>query len=131
MRNIIIGQEAICPDGLGRVSKVTEEICDKLSITVETYSNNRSCSWAEHNVELIDPRGVKELPYIEEKCGSVSSKRSFEKAYVISGGGFPQIVVLGDEEKAEEIMQEMIEATGKSSPDNTISWCIEKVNIIT
>ncbi len=48
---IIIGQEAICPDGLGRVAKY-----DDFSITVETYMHNRGCNWAHKNVELLDPR---------------------------------------------------------------------------
>ena len=48
----IIGQEAICPDGLGRVVKF-----DDKSITVSTYFKDRQCHWAKHEVELIDPRG--------------------------------------------------------------------------
>jgi len=49
--DIIIGQEAICPDGLGRVLDVSDN-----GITVETYFHNRGCCWAPHAVELIDPR---------------------------------------------------------------------------
>ena len=66
MKKIIIGQEAICPDGLGRVTNFTCENYSTSSmvpiefnyqtITVETYVDNRSCDWAASNVELIYPR---------------------------------------------------------------------------
>lgn len=52
---IIIGQECICPDGLGRVSAVREGICQKVHITVDTYINTRNCEWDSHNVQLINP----------------------------------------------------------------------------
>jgi hypothetical protein len=48
---IIIGQEAICPDGLGRVMEVNQ-----YSIKVSTYFNDRQCCWDRNNIELIDPR---------------------------------------------------------------------------
>jgi hypothetical protein len=51
----IIGQEAICPDGLGRVSAFEDRFPHEY-IKVDTYVNNRGCEWAPHNVELIDPR---------------------------------------------------------------------------
>lgn len=54
--NPIIGQEAICPDGLGRVSAWQRGAANSLSIQVETYFHNRSCIWDAKNVELIDPR---------------------------------------------------------------------------
>ncbi len=47
----VIGQEAICPDGLGRVvafSRVPNEW-----VRVDTYINNRGCKWAPHNVRLL------------------------------------------------------------------------------
>lgn len=52
----IIGQEAICPDGLGRV--VNYRYCkgEVSWITVSTYVNDRKCEWDMKNVELIDPR---------------------------------------------------------------------------
>ena len=50
---ITIGQEAICPDGLGRISKVECSICNTIIITVETYINNRSCCWDSSNIELV------------------------------------------------------------------------------
>ncbi len=53
--DIIIGQECICPDGLGRVKSFTGRK-NVMSIVVETYINNRDCDWGCHNVELIDPR---------------------------------------------------------------------------
>lgn len=53
MRNwleIYIGQEAICPDGLGRISEIKSG--DKIvsEIRVETYIKNRGCLWAADNV---------------------------------------------------------------------------------
>jgi len=50
----ILGQEAICPDGLGRVADFGYGTTEW--IRVDTYIDNRSCHWAAHNVELIDPR---------------------------------------------------------------------------
>jgi len=52
MEKIIIGQEAICPDGLGRVEAFD---LTKLNnwIKVKTYINNRGCKWDVDNVELI------------------------------------------------------------------------------
>ena len=42
MSKVIIGQEAICPDGLGRVVEVGRIMCCKPSyIKVKTYVNNR------------------------------------------------------------------------------------------
>lgn len=55
----IIGQEAICPDGLGRVAAIIDGRGNGAipgRIKVDTYINNRSCEWAPHNVELINPR---------------------------------------------------------------------------
>ena len=51
----IIGQEAICPDGLGRVIAFKDNLPDQW-IQVSTYVNDRQCRWAPHNVELINPR---------------------------------------------------------------------------
>ena len=51
----IIGQEAICPHGLGRVSAFKDDFPEQW-IEVETYINNTSCQWSEARVELIDPR---------------------------------------------------------------------------
>jgi len=60
MNKIIIGQEAICPDGLGRVVEVGKLFCRKPSyIKVKTYINNRGCHWQADNVELINPRKAK------------------------------------------------------------------------
>lgn len=51
----IIGQEAVCPDGLGRV--VAFERGEHEWVQVETYVNNRGCKWDPHNVQLLP------LPY--------------------------------------------------------------------
>jgi len=50
----IIGQEAICPDGLGRVIAFKDKFPHQ-SITVSTYVKDRQCEWAPDNVELINP----------------------------------------------------------------------------
>jgi len=52
----IKGQEAICPDGLGRVKDFNLEMPERW-IQVSTYVDNRDCKWNVCNVELIDPRG--------------------------------------------------------------------------
>ena len=52
----IIGQEAICPDGLGRVKSVSDFNETSQWLLVETYFCSRDCKGAPHNVELIDPR---------------------------------------------------------------------------
>ena len=56
IKDIIIGQEAICPDGLGRVKSYYIGPASSLYITVDTYIHNRACNWSECNVDLIDPR---------------------------------------------------------------------------
>jgi hypothetical protein len=51
----ILGQEAICPDGLGRVVDFRDDFPVRW-VQVSTYVNDRSCKWDPDNVELIDPR---------------------------------------------------------------------------
>ncbi len=58
---VIIGQEAICPDGLGRVIAINN-VFPGCWIQVKTYVDDRSCKWAPHNVTLIEPMGGR-------KCG--------------------------------------------------------------
>lgn len=53
----VIGQEALCPDGLGRVVEYNAEFPFAF-IRVDTYVNNRSCKWAPHNVKLIPIPGL-------------------------------------------------------------------------
>ncbi len=55
----IIGQECICPDGVGRVKhfNLNANKCVGNYICVSTYMNNRDCEWAPHNVELLPPIG--------------------------------------------------------------------------
>ena len=50
----IIGQEAICPDGLGRVIEF-EDNFPRQWIRISTYVNDRQCKWDFCNVELINP----------------------------------------------------------------------------
>jgi len=48
----VIGQEAVCSDGLGRVVA----FCDRFPeqwIQVSTYVKDRGCKWAPHNVRLV------------------------------------------------------------------------------
>ena len=61
----VIGQECICPDGVGRISKIIQ--CKMYmnfplegTIQVETYFNNRSCHWDAKNITLIKLNTVKE-----------------------------------------------------------------------
>lgn len=49
-KDIIIGQEAICPDGLGRVNSYNDVV-----ISINTYFENKGYGWAHDEVELIDP----------------------------------------------------------------------------
>jgi hypothetical protein len=57
----IIGQEAICPDGLGRVIAYKDKFPERW-IQVSTYVNDRQCKWSSGNVELLNPRGYPEEP---------------------------------------------------------------------
>ena len=49
----IIGQEAVCPDGLGRVVSFTD-VFPIQWIQVSTYFNDRQCQWSPENVRLVD-----------------------------------------------------------------------------
>ena len=51
--DIIIGQECVCPDGLGKVAEIINGVTGSYSIKVDTYIDNRSCHWASHNVKLV------------------------------------------------------------------------------
>jgi len=55
----IIGQEAVCPDGLGRVIDFHFSF-PKEWVQVQTYVHDRSCKWAPHNVQLVP------LPHLEK-----------------------------------------------------------------
>ena len=48
----ILGQEAVCPDGLGRVTAFKDDFPNQW-IRVATYVNNRDCEWAPENVKLV------------------------------------------------------------------------------
>lgn len=64
MPEIIIGQECICPDGLGRVAEVEKGAAGSVSIWVDTYKKNRGCKWDSCNVTLINPRIGTDTNYI-------------------------------------------------------------------
>ena len=53
---IIMGQEAICPKGLGRVIAVEDGVAGL--ITVRTYACGSEHKWMRKNIELIDPRTI-------------------------------------------------------------------------
>lgn len=53
----ILGQEVICPDGLGRVMSFEENHGRVTWVQVSTYINDRESKWDAGNVELIDPCG--------------------------------------------------------------------------
>jgi len=57
---IILGQEAICPDGLGRVVAFEGKFPSQW-IQIETYVNDRGCKWSQSNVKLIDPADRKRM----------------------------------------------------------------------
>lgn len=59
---VIIGQEAICPNGLGRVVLVINRPGGKL-ITVQLYEGPLG-TWPAKDIELIDPRPVTLLSLI-------------------------------------------------------------------
>ena len=54
--DIIIGQEVICPKGLGRVRAFERDRLGIRWVQVDTYVDNLSCKWDYCNIELIDPR---------------------------------------------------------------------------
>jgi hypothetical protein len=56
----IIGQECLCPDGLGRVVGFEMLGGRVSSIKVETYVNNRGCKWGPNNVKLKPMRWIDE-----------------------------------------------------------------------
>ena len=56
----ILGQEAICPDGLGRVKGFCF-LAPHNWIQVDTYVGNRSCQWDANNVTLIPPYPAAEI----------------------------------------------------------------------
>ena len=49
----IVGQEAICPDGLGRVVSFNINHFGVSNIKVQTYIDDRGCNWDALNVKLI------------------------------------------------------------------------------
>lgn len=61
MKKPIIGQEAVCPGGLGRVVAFMDDFPNQW-IQVDTYVNNRSCRWDPSNVRLV------KLELEEESC---------------------------------------------------------------
>lgn len=53
----VLGQEAICPDGLGRVVAFLDDF-PRQWVQVSTYVRDRQCKWDPRNVELLSPRGA-------------------------------------------------------------------------
>lgn len=50
--DIIIGQEAVCSDGLGRVADVERHSAGTTHVKIDTYYNNRGCYWDISNIRL-------------------------------------------------------------------------------
>jgi len=57
----ILGQEAICPDGLGRVTEIEYVGSQIKFIQVTTYVNDRSCHWDKDNIQLIKPGKMRKV----------------------------------------------------------------------
>ena len=53
LTKIIIGQEVVCPDGLGRVMAFSDEMPNRW-IQITTYINDRQCKWDFHNVKVVN-----------------------------------------------------------------------------
>jgi len=53
----VIGQEAVCPDGLGRVVGF-DWTSPNSWVQVSTYINNRSCKWDSKNVYIVPIIGL-------------------------------------------------------------------------
>lgn len=49
---IVVGQEAMCPDGLGRVRAFSKKFPNEF-VQIDTYVDNRSCRWSPDNIQLI------------------------------------------------------------------------------
>lgn len=86
----IIGQEAICPDGIGRVMEFNYESKNKW-IKVSTYFNDRQCCWDFENVELISQnrselekfrKALQKICYIAEN--SSPTKMNFALIHAIA-----------------------------------------------
>lgn len=72
----ILGQEAICPDGLGRVIAFKDELPHQW-IQVSTYVKDRACKWDPCNVTLLSLYRVPGAPCYNP---SLSDKEAFEVA---------------------------------------------------
>lgn len=58
----ILGQECICPDGLGRISEIQQNRYGTLTgIRVETYVKNRGCIWNPDNVKVFPIGPTKDI----------------------------------------------------------------------
>jgi hypothetical protein len=60
MKKFILGQEVLCPDGIGRIEDIDP---NGYYVRIQTYFKNRSCNWdiknvqpwpIEENVAIID-----------------------------------------------------------------------------
>lgn len=49
---LIVGQEVICSDGLGRVVEVIPGVAGSVAIHVATHVKDRGCHWDSCNVHL-------------------------------------------------------------------------------
>ena len=57
MRNakrLHLGQEAVCADGLGRITEIHAKEGNIVgSVKIDTYVNNRGCIWNIDNVNVV------------------------------------------------------------------------------
>jgi hypothetical protein len=88
-RQLIIGQEVRCSDGLGRVAEVVEGICNNVSIKVDTYIKNRSCVYDCYGVYLIPARFTddekdKHIAKLENKLAQAEA--ALRTCYNAAGG---------------------------------------------
>lgn len=70
----VIGQECLCPDGMGRIAAYCDNFPDQW-IQVDTYVNNRSCKWAPHNVVYY----ANQFPPLEEPPAEAKWRPASEK----------------------------------------------------
>jgi hypothetical protein len=55
LKDLIIGQEALCPHGLGRITEVGLTFPDRF-VRISTYVNDCGCKWEPSNVRVIPIR---------------------------------------------------------------------------
>lgn len=58
----VLGQECICPDGIGRISEIELNRYGFITgIRVDTYVKNRGCMWDPVNVKVFSLGPTEEI----------------------------------------------------------------------